>query len=88
MSMQESSEYQSKLQKRARKFPSSSALANLEKIICAAFWLRRPPDLPAVGLFSIVPCRYCHHTTPPGHWQPDARMTIRRMKELDVQSVF
>ena len=36
---------------------------------------RLPPDSPSSGLFSDVPCLFCHHTTPRGHWQSAARTT-------------
>jgi len=49
---------------------------------------RLPPDSPAAGLFSDVPCLFCHHTTPHGHWQTGCPNDIRCMKELDVQTVF
>jgi ADP-heptose:LPS heptosyltransferase len=49
---------------------------------------RLPPDSPAVGLFSDVPCLFCHHKTPIGHWQNGCPNDIRCMKELDVQTVF
>ena len=49
---------------------------------------RLPPDSPAVGLFSDVPCLFCHHATPRGHWQTGCPNDIRCMKELDVQTVF
>ena len=49
---------------------------------------RLPPDSPAVGLFSKVPCLFCHHATPRGHWKTGCPNDIRCMKELDVQSVF
>jgi len=49
---------------------------------------RLPPNSPSLGLFSNVPCLFCHHTTPRGHWQTGCPNDIRCMKELDVQSVF
>ncbi len=49
---------------------------------------RLPPESPAVGLFSNVPCLYCHHATPRGHWQTGCPNDIRCMEELDVQTVF
>jgi ADP-heptose:LPS heptosyltransferase len=49
---------------------------------------RLPPDSQSAGLFSDVPCLFCHHTTPRGHWQTGCPNDIRCMKELDVQSVF
>jgi ADP-heptose:LPS heptosyltransferase len=50
--------------------------------------LRLPPDSPAAAVFSQVPCRFCHHTTPPGHWKTGCPHAIRCMKELDVETVF
>ena len=47
-----------------------------------------PPDSPAAGVFSEVPCRFCHHATPIGHWQTGCPNDIRCMKELEVQPVF
>jgi len=49
---------------------------------------RLPPESPAVGLFADIPCRFCHHTTPQGHWQSGCPHDIRCMKELDVEPVF
>lgn len=50
--------------------------------------LRLPPDSPAAGLFGDVPCLFCHHKTPRGHWMKGCPNDIRCMKELDVQPVF
>jgi ADP-heptose:LPS heptosyltransferase len=49
---------------------------------------RLPPDSPSMGLFSDVPCLFCHHTAPCGHWQSGCPNEIRCMKELDVPKVF
>jgi ADP-heptose:LPS heptosyltransferase len=49
---------------------------------------RLPPDSPAAGVTSDVPCLFCHHTTPKGHWQTGCPNDIRCMKELDVETVF
>jgi ADP-heptose:LPS heptosyltransferase len=49
---------------------------------------RLPPDSPAAGLFGNVPCLFCHHATPRGHWQTGCPNGILCMKELDVQTVF
>jgi ADP-heptose:LPS heptosyltransferase len=49
---------------------------------------RLPPGSPAAGVFSNVPCLYCHHKTPRGHWQTGCPNDIRCMKELEVQTVF
>jgi ADP-heptose:LPS heptosyltransferase len=50
--------------------------------------LRLPPDSPAVGLFSNVPCRFCQHRTPIEHWKNGCPYDIRCMKELEVHAVF
>jgi ADP-heptose:LPS heptosyltransferase len=47
-----------------------------------------PRFSPAVGLFADVPCLFCNHTSPIGHWQSGCPNDIRCMKELDVQPVF
>lgn len=49
---------------------------------------RLPPDSPGTGLVGNVPCLFCHHATPRGHWQTGCPNDIRCMKELDVQTVF
>jgi ADP-heptose:LPS heptosyltransferase len=49
---------------------------------------RLPPESPAVGLFSNVPCLFCHHATPRGHWQSGCPNNISCMEKLDVQTVF
>lgn len=49
---------------------------------------RLPPDSPGEGVFSNVPCLFCHHATPRGHWKTGCPYEIRCMKELDVQTVF
>ena len=49
---------------------------------------RLPPDSPAVGLFSDVPCLFCHHKTPLGHWYTGCPNNIICMKKLDDQVVF
>jgi ADP-heptose:LPS heptosyltransferase len=49
---------------------------------------RLPPETPAVGVTSNVPCLFCHHTSPRGHWQTGCPNDIRCMKELDTQTVF
>jgi ADP-heptose:LPS heptosyltransferase len=50
--------------------------------------LRLPPASPGVGLVADVPCLYCHHRTPRGHWQSGCPCDIRCMKELEVAPVF
>lgn len=49
---------------------------------------RLPPDSFGQGVTSAVPCLFCHHTSPKGHWQSGCPYDIRCMKELDVQTVF
>jgi ADP-heptose:LPS heptosyltransferase len=49
---------------------------------------RLPPDSPAVGLYSEVPCLFCHHKTPLGHWHTGCPNNIICMKKLDDQAVF
>lgn len=49
---------------------------------------RLPPDSPGAGLFSQIPCIFCHHESPRGHWQTGCPNDIRCMKELDPQTVF
>lgn len=49
---------------------------------------RLPPSSPAVGLFSEVPCLFCHHKTPRGHWKHGCPYDIRCMKQLEVETVF
>jgi len=49
---------------------------------------RLPPDSSISGLFSDVPCLFCHHTTPCGHWQTGCPNEMRCMRELEVQPVF
>jgi ADP-heptose:LPS heptosyltransferase len=50
--------------------------------------LRLPRKAPAIGVFSDVPCRFCHHKTPRGHWQTGCPHNIRCMKELQVEPVM
>jgi ADP-heptose:LPS heptosyltransferase len=50
--------------------------------------LRLPPDSPALGLVSDVPCLFCHHKTPHGHWFSGCPNDIACMKKLDYQTVF
>jgi ADP-heptose:LPS heptosyltransferase len=49
---------------------------------------RLPTDSPAVGLVGDVPCLFCHHQTPLGHWITGCPNNIRCMKTLDEQTVF
>ena len=49
---------------------------------------RLPPDSLAIGLFGNVPCLFCHHTNPKGHWETNCPHEIRCMKALDAEIVF
>jgi ADP-heptose:LPS heptosyltransferase len=50
--------------------------------------LRLPPDSPSLGLVSDVPCLFCHHKTPHGHWISGCPNDIACMKKLDDDTVF
>jgi ADP-heptose:LPS heptosyltransferase len=50
--------------------------------------LRLPPDSPRLGLAGDVPCLFCHHQTPHGHWFSGCPNDIACMKKLDEQTVF
>lgn len=50
--------------------------------------LRLPPTSPALGLVSDVPCLFCHHQAPHGHWFDGCPNDIACMKKLDDQTVF
>lgn len=47
-----------------------------------------PRSSPAVGVHSDVPCLFCNHASPIGHWQSGCPNDIRCMKELEVGPVF
>jgi ADP-heptose:LPS heptosyltransferase len=49
---------------------------------------RLPPASLGIGLVADVPCLFCHHQTPRGHWQTGCPNDIRCMKELAVTTVF
>jgi len=49
---------------------------------------RLPPDSPALGLVSDVPCLFCHNRAPIIHWHDGCPNDIACMKKLDDQSVF
>ena len=49
---------------------------------------RMPPDSPSLAVYSEVPCLFCHHQTPVGHWKTGCPYEIRCMKELEVGPVF
>jgi ADP-heptose:LPS heptosyltransferase len=50
--------------------------------------LRLPPESKSVGIISNVPCLFCHHKTPIGHWKSGCPHNIQCMKRLDVEAVF
>jgi ADP-heptose:LPS heptosyltransferase len=47
-----------------------------------------PPDSPGIGLFSDVPCLFCHNRTPVIHWESGCPNDIACMKNLGCQTVF
>ena len=47
-----------------------------------------PPNAQAVGLFSDVPCLFCHNRTPIIHWCDGCPNDIACMKKLDCDAVF
>jgi ADP-heptose:LPS heptosyltransferase len=47
-----------------------------------------PPDASALGLFSDVPCLFCHNRTPVIHWCDGCPNDIACMKKLDCETVF
>jgi len=47
-----------------------------------------PPDSPAVGLFSDVPCLFCHNRTPVIHWFDGCPYDIACMETLGPDTVF
>ena len=49
---------------------------------------RLPPTSSASAVVADVPCLYCNHLTPRGHWQSGCPHDIRCMKELAVAPVF
>ncbi len=49
---------------------------------------RLPPDSPALGLFSDVPCLFCHNRAPIIHWRDGCPNDIACMKKLDCHAVF
>lgn len=49
---------------------------------------RLPPGFPAIGLFSDVPCLFCHNRTPVMHWIDGCPNDIACMKKLDDRTVF
>jgi len=48
---------------------------------------RLPPEGNALGLTSDIPCLYCHHESPVGHWRSGCPYDIRCMEELSVEQV-
>ena len=49
---------------------------------------RLPPKSPGIGLVGDVPCLFCHHKTPLGHWHTGCPNGILCMKKLADQTVF
>ena len=49
---------------------------------------RLPPYSEAIGLFSDVPCLFCHNRTPVIHWFDNCPNDIACMKKLEVERVF
>lgn len=49
---------------------------------------RLPADARALGLFSDVPCRFCHNRAPVIHWFDGCPNNIACMKKLDCHTVF
>jgi len=49
---------------------------------------RLPPDSAALGLFSDVPCLFCHNRAPIIHWRDGCPYDIACMKKLDEETVF
>jgi len=47
-----------------------------------------PPNPQVVGLFSDVPCLFCHNRTPVIHWCDGCPHDIACMKKLDCDAVF
>jgi ADP-heptose:LPS heptosyltransferase len=47
-----------------------------------------PPNAQALGLFSDVPCLFCHNRTPVIHWCDGCPNDIACMKKLDCHTVF
>src|SRR6266496_927263 len=47
-----------------------------------------PPDSPALGLYSDVPCLFCFNRTPVINWLSGCPYDIACMKKLDDQTVF
>ena len=47
-----------------------------------------PSDGRALGLFSNVPCRFCHNRTPVIHWFDGCPNDIACMRRLDCEAVF
>lgn len=50
--------------------------------------LRLGPEAKAIGLTAEVPCLFCHHLSPLGHWQTGCPYDIQCMKDLYPEVVF
>jgi len=49
---------------------------------------RMPPDSPGKALVGNVPCLYCNHRNPVGHWKENCPYEIACMKAITVDEVF
>lgn len=49
---------------------------------------RMPPNSPGEALVGNVPCLYCNHRTPVGHWKENCPHEIACMKAITVDEVF
>jgi ADP-heptose:LPS heptosyltransferase len=49
---------------------------------------RMPPDSPGKALVGNVPCLYCNHRIPVGHWKENCPHEIACMKAITVDEVF
>ena len=49
---------------------------------------RMPPDSLGKALVGNVPCLYCNHCTPVGHWKENCPHEIACMKAISVDEVF
>lgn len=49
---------------------------------------RMPPDSPGKALVGNVPCLYCNHRIPVGHWKENCPHEIACMEAITVDQVF
>lgn len=47
-----------------------------------------PSDSPAVGIHSNVPCLFCHHQDPIGHWRSGCPQNVACMSQLSPDAVI